>query len=188
MHMRNQTVNGLTVAYNTTHAIHWDTDNADITASGVVTTRNLLMGAFVEADEGPMLISNSDICGTQLNTSSNIGVGVKDSTYLTLSGNTLTNSGGGQIVITGPAGGEPVKNWQTGQTTQMDTRNLTLTNNVIEGGASSAFSDGSLSGADWTNLSSTIISDYNTWNPGLRRLLCPRRNAEASSTSPAGSP
>jgi hypothetical protein len=173
MHMRNQTVNGLTVAYNTTHAIHWDTDNADITASGVVATRNLLMGAFVEADEGPVLISNSDICGAQLNTFSNIGVGVKDSTSLTLSGDTLTNSGGGQIVITGPGGGEPVTNWQTGETTQMYTEHLTLTDNVIEGGSGGAFSDGYLSGTDWTNLASTLVSDYNTWNPGSAAFVVP---------------
>jgi hypothetical protein len=137
MHIRNQTVKGLTVAYHTTHGIHWDTDNADVSASGVVAFRNLLMGAFVDADEGAVLISNSEICGAQLSTSSNIGVSVKDSTYLTLSGNTLTNSGG-QIVIAGPEGGEPVTNWQTGETTQMYTEHLTLTNNVIEGGSGGA--------------------------------------------------
>jgi hypothetical protein len=173
MLMRNQTINGLTAAYNETHGIHWDTDNADISAGGVVASRNLLAGAFVEDNEGPTLISNSDICGAQLNTSSNIGVGVKDSTFVTLSGDTLTNSGGGQIVLTGPAGGEPVPNWQTGQTSQMLTENLTLTNNVIEGGSGAAFVDGYLSGTDWTSLSSTLVSDYNTWNPAAGAFIVP---------------
>jgi len=173
MLMHNQTVSGLTVAYNTTHGIHWDTDNADISASGVVASRNLLVGAFIEADEGPTLISNSDICGAQLSSSSNIGVGLKDSTSLTLSGDTLTNSGAGQIVITGPGGGEPVTNWETGQTTQMFTQNLSITNSVIEGGSSGAFQDSYLSGADWTHLASTLVSDYNTWNPGSAAFVVP---------------
>ena len=55
MLMRNQTINGLTAAYNETHGIHWDTDNADISAGGVVASRNLLAGAFVEDNEGPTL-------------------------------------------------------------------------------------------------------------------------------------
>jgi hypothetical protein len=172
MLMRNQTVSGLTVAYNTTHGIHWDTDNADISASGVVASQNMLMGTFVEADEGPVLISNSDVCGG-LNSSSNIGIGVKDSTSLTLSGDTLTNSGAGQIVITGPDAGEPVTNWVTGVTTQMHTEDLTITNSVIEGGSSSAFDDGSLSGTPWTDLVSTLVSDYNTWNPGSAAFIVP---------------
>jgi hypothetical protein len=173
MLMHNQTVSGVTAAYNTTHGIHWDTDNADITASGVVSSQNLLAGTFIEVSEGPLLISASNICGAQLNSPDNIGVGLRDSTSLTLSGDTLTNSGNAQIVITGEAGGAPLTNWETGETTQMYTENLTISDSVIEGGSSSAFNDGSLSGIDWTDFASTLVSDYNTWNPGSAAFIVP---------------
>lgn len=173
MLMHNQTVSGLTAAYNTTHGIHWDTDNADISANGVVASQNLLAGTFIEVSEGPMLISDSDICGAQINASFNVGVGVRDSTSLTLSGDTLTNSGDAQLAITGEAGGAPLTNWETGERSQIYTENLSISHSVIEGGSGSAFDDGSLSGTDWTDLASTLVSDYNTWNPGSAAFIVP---------------
>ncbi|HXJ91861.1 MAG TPA: choice-of-anchor D domain-containing protein [Terriglobia bacterium] len=154
-----ETVNGFTALFNTSHGVHWDTGGENVTVSSMVAANNLLNGAFVEASEGPVTLSNGQFCA---NTYS--GVAVKDSPLVTLSGNTFYNNAASQIGIGGVPGGEMITDWQTGQTSDLITQNLTLTGNAVEGlGAEYALSDSYLGGTDWTSFVSTLASNNNTW-------------------------
>ncbi|HXJ91860.1 MAG TPA: choice-of-anchor D domain-containing protein [Terriglobia bacterium] len=158
-HDHTETVNGFTALYNASHGVHWDTDNENVTATSMVVADNLLNGAFVEASEGPVTVRGSQFCA---NTYS--GVALKDSPLVTLSGNSFYNNATSQIGIGGVLGGETVTNWQTGQTYDLITENLTLTGNAVEGlGTEDTISDSYLGGADWTSFLSTLVSNDNTW-------------------------
>jgi hypothetical protein len=163
MLMHNQTVSGLTSNLNQSHGIHWDTDNANVTATGVAASQNLLDGALVEKSEGPTMLADSAICG-QAALPFATGLALRNSSSVTLSGDTFVDSGTSQIQIIGQAGGIAVTNWETSQTEQLYTEGLTMTGNTITaGGNADGFADSYLGGADWTPFASSLVSDYNTW-------------------------
>ena len=155
-----ETVNGLSALFNMSHGVHWDTDNENVTASSMVGVNNLLNGAFVEASEGPVTISNSQFCDNIYS-----GVFLKDSSLVAMSGDNFYNNAASQIGIGGVLGGEMVTNWQTGQTYTLITENLTLNGNTLAGVGSSedTLSDSYLGGSDWTSFVSTLVSNNNTW-------------------------
>jgi len=159
-----QTVSNIDSSYNQTFGFHWDTDNQNVTANALVASQNQLGGGFVEKSEGPVTISNSSFCnGNPYSGPNNLGFELRNSTYVTLTGDTFFNTGS-QVYVTGQAGGIPVTNWETGQSYNLISQNLTTTNNVMVGGTSQMlFQDGSLGDSDWTTFESTLASDYNTW-------------------------
>jgi hypothetical protein len=158
------TLSGLTFAYNQGYGIHWDTDNANISATNVVSTNNLAAQAFSEKNEGPLAISSSHFC----NASPLLGGGglsIRNSTNLSFTNGTIANNPPSQEVVFGTAGGIQITNWQTGQTFNLITSDLTNTGNVIEGVGSSqqVFQDAALGGSDWTSFQTTLNSNNNTW-------------------------
>ena len=165
----NSTYTGLTVLFNQTHGIHWDTDNANITASSILASQNLLNAVFTEKNEGPLTISSSNLCDSNIGVNTQYLYGgsltLRNSEFVTLTGSTLLNSGISQVNVQGQAGGISITNWETGQAYNLVTQNLTLTQNVIEGTASSqqVFSDSYLDGSDWTAFQTTLASNNNTW-------------------------
>jgi hypothetical protein len=157
-------IDGLTATFNESFGIHWDTDNANTTASNVNATGNLLSGAFFEKDEGPITISDSYFC----NQNGALGVGgvmLRNSENISLSKSVLMNNIPAQVLVMGQAGGIEVTNWQTGVTTNLVTQDFTNTSNIIQGNTSSqlVFKDSSLTGSDWTSFQSTLKSSGNTW-------------------------
>jgi Right handed beta helix region/Protein of unknown function (DUF1565) len=167
MLMHDASFENLNTSYNLTHGVHWDTDNADITVDSLTSWNNLLLGAFVEVSQGPTAVSNSHIGDVGPTTWPNrMALVLRNSPYVTLSGNTLMG-GSTEIEITGQRGGYPVTNWETGQTETLFTQNLTVTENIIQGGSGEQlFSDSSLGGNDWNLFANTLASDYNTWWDG----------------------
>jgi hypothetical protein len=160
----NDTINGLTTSFNQTYGIHWDTDNANITASAVNAVGNQMTGIFIEKDEGPITISSSYAC----NQSAATGVGglvLRNSENVSLTKSVLLNNVPAQIMVIGQAGGVEVTNWQTGATTNLVTQNFTNTSNVIQGNTSTqlVIKDSYLGGSDWTSFQSTLKSSGNTW-------------------------
>lgn len=158
------TIQGLTASFNQGFGIHWDTDNANITASKVNATGNLTSGAFLEKDEGPITISDSYFC----NQSGAMGVGgavLRNSENVSLSGSVVMNNVPAQMMVIGQAGGIEVTNWQTGVTTNLVTQNFTNTSNIIQGNTSTqrVFEDPSLNGSDWTSFQTTLKSSDNIW-------------------------
>jgi len=160
----NDSINSLTTAFNESYGIHWDTDNANISTTGIIAASNLLNGLYAEKDEGPITFSGAYAC----NQNSGLGVGglvMRNSENITLTNSVLMNNTPSQIMIIGQAGGIQVTNWETGVTTNLVTQNFTNTSNTIQGNDSSqlVFKDSYLNDADWTSFQSTLKSSNNTW-------------------------
>ena len=159
-----ETINGLTVSFNESYGIHWDTDNASISTSGINATSNLMSGLFVEKDEGPVTLADAYVC----NQNSSMAVGglvLRNSEGVSLTNSVLMNNLPNQITVIGMKGGIDVTNWQTGKTTNLFTQNFTNTSNTIQGNTSSQglFKDSYLNDSDWTNFQTTLKSSNNTW-------------------------
>jgi hypothetical protein len=163
------TINGATIAYNQTHGIHFDTDNANITASNVLTAKNLAIGIAVEKNEGPFHISSSNFCsnniGVKLNYLYQAGLVLRNSELVTLTNSNFYNNEVAQISVIGQKGGIEITNWETGLTKNLRTQNFTHTGNTIEavGSNQQVFSDSYLGSTDWTMFQTTLTSNKNTW-------------------------
>ncbi len=163
-----------TIAWNQTYGIHWDTDNRNISVTGLIAADNLLSGVVIETNEGPLSLSGSYICN-QTSSLSGGGLVLRNSGYdskfnaatpgVSLTNSYLYNNYSGEIVVTGQAGGIEISDWQTGKTYNLITGNYTNTGNTIEGVGSGqeVFGDFSLNGSDWTDFTTTLISNNNDW-------------------------
>jgi hypothetical protein len=164
-----QTITGLTTANNQTHGIHFDTDNANITATNVLAAQNLAIGTAIEKSEGPVSISHSNFCGNNLGLKQNYqyqgGVALRNSELVTLSDNTFYNNATSQIIVIGQKGGIEITNWETGVTKNLISQNFVHTSNTLEavGTSQQVFSDSYLGGTDWTLFQTTLNSNKNTW-------------------------
>lgn len=164
-----QTVTGLQTAYNQTHGVHLDTDNANITFSDLVSVQNLAMGTVVEKSEGPVSIAGSYFCGNNNGNTINHpyqgGLVLRNSELVTMTGSTLYNNQIAQISVIGQKGGISVANWETGQVYNLVASHFTHTGNVIEavGANQQTFSDSYLGGTDWTTFQTTLTSNKNVW-------------------------
>jgi hypothetical protein len=162
------TINGATIAYNQTHGIHFDTDNANITASNVLTAQNVAIGIAVEKSEGPVAISGSTFCsnnlGVKLNYMYQAGLTLRNSELVTLTNSHFYNNQVSQIGVIGVKGGIEIANWETGLTKNLLSQNFTHTGNTLEAvGTQQVFSDSYLGGTDWTMFQTTLSSNNNTW-------------------------
>ena len=162
--VHDDTINGLTVSFNESYGIHWDTDNASISASGIISTGNLRSGIFLEKNEGPITLNTSYICN---HTGAQVvgGLVLRNSEDVSLTNSVLMNNAPAAIIMIGVKGGIEVTNWQTGKTTNVVTQNFTNTGNTIQGNSSSQslFTDGYLNDSDWTSFQTTLVSKNNTW-------------------------
>ena len=158
------TINGLVTMFNQSYGLHWDTDNADISATGIIAANNLYVGVFAEKDEGPITMTNSYMCSQNSNLAVG-GLGFRDSENFSLTNSVLYNNAGAQISLTGDAGGIEVTNWETGQVYNLLNKNFTNTGNILQGMDSTqqGFFDGTLGGTEWTDFQSTLTSSNNTW-------------------------
>jgi len=163
----NNTVNGAKVFFNMTHGVHWDTDDENVSASNLIASGNLRVGAFVEKSQGPISISDSYICNNSpLGLYFDGGLSLRASTAVSSAGNVIANNAGSQVQAIGdPAGAPiPVTNYETGQVYNLVTGNVTMTSNTIEGTTGQQlFDDYNQAGAAWTNFLATLDSDHNTW-------------------------
>ena len=166
----NNTVTNLKMFFNMTHALHWDTDNADITARNLVAAYNLRDGFVVEKSEGPVFIGASHACfNAPMNLYYDGGMVLRASTFVTLANNSFADNFGSQIPIIGIQGGVPmpVTNYETGEQYNLVSANLNMHNNVVQSlPGQQLFDDYDQAGTAWTDMQSTLVSDNNTWwNP-----------------------
>jgi hypothetical protein len=164
----NDTVTGLTTAYNQTYGIHWDTDVANVQASGVVSVQNLLDGIFFEVVEGPVSVASSYVCNNNLAVHDQYlyegGIELRNSEHISFTAGTLYNNQTSQINIQGQKGGISIYNWETGQTYNLVTENFTHSGNTVaSSGTNQVFLDSYLSGSDWNSFQNTLISNNNLW-------------------------
>jgi hypothetical protein len=174
----------LTLTFNQTHTIHWDTNNENITADSVFAANNIV-GVSVEKNDGPISITNSKFCNI-IGADTQGGLIFRNSENTTVTGSTVYNQAPSELIITGDAGGILVTNWETGQTYNLITQGLTFTNNIVEdvGSGQSLFKDGSLGGTDWTDFGTTLKSDNNTWWDAVNTIpfIVPTPNDATSDT------
>ncbi len=162
--VHDDTITGLTTSFNQTYGIHWDTDNANISTSAIISTGNLRSGIFVEKDEGPITFDKSYICN-QTGPQVVGGLVLRNSEGVSFTNGVLMNNLVAQIILIGVKGGIEVTNWETGKTTNLVTQNFTNTGNTIQGNDSTqlVFQDSYLVDSDWTSFQSTLVSNNNTW-------------------------
>jgi hypothetical protein len=162
--VHDDTITGFTTSFNQTYGIHWDTDNANISTSGIISTGNLRSGIFVEKDEGPVTFNTSYICN-QTGAQVVGGLVLRNSEGVSFTNGVLMNNLVAQIILIGVKGGIQVTNWETGKTTNLVTQNFTNTGNTIQGNDSTqlVFKDSYLVDSDWTSFQSTLVSKNNTW-------------------------
>ncbi|HEY6273226.1 MAG TPA: hypothetical protein VIX19_14700 [Terriglobales bacterium] len=164
--MHDLTIEGLELSYNQTYGVHFDTDNENVTMSSIVGQGNQLVSMFVEKSQGPVSIASSSFCaGSQALSASDVGMVLRNSESVTVTGSNFVNNYG-DVSVTGIAGGIPVSNWETGQGYQLITQNLTLMQDVFQAGSGQRLFSDSLGGTDWAAFQGTLASNYNTWWDG----------------------
>jgi hypothetical protein len=160
----NDTITGVTSSFNEAYGIHWDTDNVNISASGIISSGNLRSGLFVEKDLGPITFNDSYVCNQ---TSSQVvgGLVLRNSEGVSFTNGVILNNLPTEIVMIGVKGGIEVTDWVTGTTTNLVTQNFTNTGNTIQGNGDSQalFTDSYLVDSDWTSFQSTLVSKDNIW-------------------------
>lgn len=160
------TMNNATSYWNQTYGSHFDTDNANVTINNFVASQNLLIGALIERDEGPVNIANSSYCSgyPAINSGTSGGIDIRDSTNVTVTGSNFVNTTWA-IVVNGITGGYQITNWETGQIYTLFSEYATfMQNNFVGTTGQQLFSD--TYNWDWIYYQPTLISDYNTWwNP-----------------------
>jgi hypothetical protein len=161
------TVTNLKMFYNLAHGVHWDTDNANITARSLIAAYNLQDGLVVEKSEGPVSIADSKVCfNAPISLYYNGGMLLRVSTYVTLTSNTFADNYISQIPIVGIQGGIPiaVTNYETGEQYNLLTTNLTMQSNIVVGGTGQQLVyDFDQAGTAWTDFQTTLTSDHNKW-------------------------
>jgi hypothetical protein len=160
----NDTITGFTDSFNEAYGIHWDTDNVNISTSGVIATGNLRSGIFVEKDLGPVTFNESYICNQ---TAPQVvgGLVLRNSENVSFTNGVIMNNWPAEIIMIGVKGGIEVTDWVTNKETNLVTQNFTNTGNTIQGTTSSQllFNDSYLDDSDWTTFQDTLVSSGNTW-------------------------
>jgi len=149
---------------NQAQGLWFDTDNKNITIDNVTLAGNVMAGAQIERNEGPITIQNSALC------SSGAGVNILTSQNVTMQNNAFYNNGGtgrtnqAQVFVAGQAGGIQITDWQTGQIYNLFTTGTVLKGNTLVNGGANQFSFGTyLTGNDWTQFSTTLTGGNNAW-------------------------
>ncbi len=149
---------------NLAQGLWFDTDNENGTVNNVMLSGNVMSGLQVEANEGPINISNSVICAN------GAGVNLLNSQNVSINSNILFNNGGsgiydaGEIFVAGFAGGHPISNWLTGEYYNLFTVNtVMLGNTIVNGWPGEKLFGTYLNGYDWSQFSNSLSSSGNAW-------------------------
>ena len=161
--MHQVALQNFTSSYNETYGTHFDTDNANFTVNSSTFYGNLVPQLLIEKSEGPGTISGSTLCsGIPATYGSNVALGIRNSEFVTVTSSNLINTGQG-IGVVGTVAPMQVTNWQTLQAYSLQTQNLTLSQDIIEGGVNQNLFADSLGTTAWSAFESTFSSNYNNW-------------------------
>jgi hypothetical protein len=157
-------ISGFKAIYNQTFSLHWDTDVENVTATNILSSRNL-SGMYDEKSIGPISISNARLCYSKPMFYAH-GFELRNAENISLTDSVIYDGQDSQIIVTGIEGGILVTNWETGKTSNLINRNFTFTGNTVSGFSGQTLFKDSIGGKDWTSFISTLNSDNNTWwNP-----------------------
>lgn len=160
--VHDDTVNGFSFLFNQSYGLHWDTDDADVTTTGINSSYNLLPGLFSENNQGPITIDHAYMCN-QTTAPSSGGLAVRNSQQTILTNSVLSNNAVSQVNFYGEPGGFTFTDWETGNTVSVADKYFTNHNNIfLATGTQNVFQDNMI-GDDWTGFQTTLDSNYNTW-------------------------
>ncbi len=157
MQMHTVTVSQFYAYRNQAQGLWFDTGNKDITINNVHLAENKVANLQLEANQGPVSLSNSTAC------SGDIGLLVINTEHLTATGNILYNNGT-QLFVGGNPGGRALTDWETHRYYWLYTSFTTLKNNVVQDANSGqrvfyTF----LSGNDWNQFAYNVTGSANHW-------------------------
>ncbi len=161
--MRTTTVQDHFSYNNQAQGLWFDTDNQNVTINHATLVGSYNAALQLERNEGPITLENSYLC------SSGAGVNLLTTEALTANNNVFYNNGAtnqhqAQFYLAGTAGGIRIINWLTGQVYDLVTTGTVLSGNSFIDNTSGQFVFGTyLNGRDWTDFTSTLKSDNNTW-------------------------
>ncbi len=156
-----------TAVRNGGRGIWFDTDNANIVVDGAILTHNTRNGVFVEKSEGPVIVSDSRICG-----SGNEGV-LANSPSVTLTGDLVFGNQSAQVYLDGESGTLTVQDWETLVYYQLNPERLSLLQDTYNGVTNQPLLKlNFVSTAALNRFFSTLTSTGNAWyNPAQTRAF-----------------
>ncbi|HEY2473092.1 MAG TPA: right-handed parallel beta-helix repeat-containing protein [Terracidiphilus sp.] len=161
--MRSTTVQNHFSYNNQAEGLWFDTDNKNVTINNATLVGNLTAALQIERNEGPVTLENSHIC------TNGVGVNLLTSEQVKIENNTFYNNGAtnkyqAQIYLAGQPGGIMVTDWQTGQSYDLVTKALVLSDNILVDGATGQNVFGTyVSGNDWTDFANSLQATNNIW-------------------------
>jgi hypothetical protein len=137
--------------------IWFDTDNLDITLDKAFLSQNRMNGILVEANMGPISLTNSRVCGNYQG-----GVVANQSASVELTGDLLYGNQLSQIAVYGGSGPRTGTNWETGAKFVASSQNWSFSQNSIVGDATgqSLF----MIQQSPTAFITSLTSNNNTWH------------------------
>jgi hypothetical protein len=146
---------GYTSLNNQARGLWLDTDDVNVAIESSRFENNLRDGIFFEANQGPLLLTGSRMCGA----SSGAGVAGSVSANVLLTRNVICGNSQGQLLITGDTD-RNVTNWETGEVMDVRAENWTVCGDTLQAVNSN---QPSLSTPDWPWFLESLASDWNVW-------------------------
>jgi hypothetical protein len=154
------TVNGFTALHNQAQGLWMDTDNTNMTVNNVVLVGNRHANMQIEANQGPIHVSNSLIC------SGENGINMLESENVTVTGTKFYNNGGtpntAQFFLGGDPNGRTVTNFTTHGSMRLYNQNTVLQGNVLQDATGGQYVFATyLNSSDWSRFRGSLRSNGN---------------------------
>lgn len=154
---------GLNSFHNYAQGLWFDTDNRDIIIDGAHLIGNFNPNLQIELNVGPIKLTNSQLCY------GGVGLNLINASHLTVTNSSFISNGGtgpheSNIYMAGKPGGRNFTDWQTHQYHNVISSNLTFQGNtVLDLAPSEQTFSTYLTGNDWWQFQSSLVSDHNAW-------------------------
>jgi Right handed beta helix region len=152
--------NGLVRAYtsrnNQARGFWLDFDTANVTIDASRFEGNLRDGVFLEADQGPLSVTNSRMCGS----TTGAGIAGSNTANVQLTGNVICDNSQAQLLITGDPD-RTVTDFQSGNQFDVRAENWTLCGNTM---LSKTRGQASAETPNWPWFFRSLDSDWNMWS------------------------
>jgi hypothetical protein len=132
-----------------------DTDDVNVAIESSRFENNLRDGVFFEANQGPLLLTGSRMCGS----AQGAGVAGSVSSNVLLTRNVICGNNQAQLLITGDTD-RNVTNWETGEVMDLRAENWTVCGDAMQAASSN---QPSLNTPDWPWFLESLASDWNVW-------------------------
>ncbi len=146
-----------------------DFDNTDVSIDSLYLLNNLNDGVFIEANPGPIVITNSIISGN-----GDFGILSANSENVTVSNTTIKENNLGAMNLTGNDDGREVQDWDTKKVHKLELKNWEWDGNTIGHGSQSEYLvTTTLGRSAWAHFESSLKSDNNIWKSKVAIIEAP---------------